>query len=170
MQQQQQQASNRGINFAHILVLTMTALASSPKGDDEESLRQYAIDNLEYIPGHDDIIEELIERELLEVNEATGAYNITPYGFKYILNAKFPNPNFKMLANSDFSVAVRMMISGQEALEGFVEKSESKQIVPKKDDRLVTTILKIGDWCYDVTEQYRNDKSKTAAKKPSKKA
>ncbi len=150
------------LNLAQLLILVQCALASSPKGEEEERLQEYANLSTAHVPGAVGIINELEQLGLIDENQV-----VTPFGMKCVLNGTQPTPNFDRLANQDHGTAVKMLSTAQKALEEMTRKNKDEQIIPTKNTELVETIIRIGEWCQKVTTQYRQ--SLEAAKTPAAK-
>lgn len=157
------------INILQLTALALTALAYSPKGEEEEKAQEWADATIGSLS--QEIFDQLYENELIDEKGAP-----TPSGMKLLLNGLSHTPDFGRLANGDFSVAAKMLFTGQEALANKVKQNPGGQVVPKKnadgswaDTRMVTSLLAIGDWINSVTTEYRTSIT-TTTKKPAVKA
>ena len=150
-----QYSNFKKINITELAMLALAALAFSPKGDEEVAQSDWADATLRSLPS--DLLYTLVDKHLMtEEGRCTGA------GMKLLLNGLSFTPNFKNLAESDFSTAVKMLFEGQKGMAEVVDRSESKQIVPKKnsdgtwvDTRMCDSLLGVRNWIDNVTTTYQ---------------
>lgn len=159
---------SKQINLLQLTVLTCAAIASSPKEEQEQQFQEWADATLASLPVS--VLEEMHEKRLLEQDARP-----TAAGMKLALNGCSFTPNFKLLAESDFNTAIKMLFTGQEALVAKVSQSETGEIMPKKNangewenTQMCDNLLKIADWIYGVTTTYRQSLQPATTTKKSK--
>lgn len=158
------------INIGQLSLLAILA-TSFTKRDDEQEFKPWA-ESL-----RPDIVNSKAFGELVEDGLVDEKGVPTQAGMKLVLNGTSFTPNLEILAKSDFSAAVKMIVTGYDALKEKVAATETGQIMPKRnengeweDTRLVSKLLEIQAWIGQVTATYTASLQPTPAPKKAAKA